>query len=170
MDVNLVLFKKNGSQKSFSLPSEVTIIGRRHDCDMYIPLKPISRKHCQLSLNNGTLELRDLGSRNGTYVNGERVEQHQLQAGDYIQIPPVTLLVQIDGKPEKIAPPTPAEERAPSGAGAAGPKEPGKQERKEEKAKGEQDEPIDLDLDENDEFADLDAEASDSFLEELEDL
>ena len=34
MDVNLVLFKKNGSQKSFALPSSITTIGRRHDCDL----------------------------------------------------------------------------------------------------------------------------------------
>ena len=37
MDVNLVLFKKDGSQKAFSVASDTTIIGRRHDCDLCIP-------------------------------------------------------------------------------------------------------------------------------------
>ncbi len=158
MDVNLVLFKKNGSKKSFSLPSNATVIGRRHDCDLYIPLKPVSRKHCELSKNDGMLRLRDLGSRNGTYVNGERVDEKPIVAGDYIQIPPITLLVQIDGEPAKIVPPTPAEERAPTVKKKAVEKKPPEQEEP----------PAQPDLD--DSFADLDFEGSDSFLDDLENL
>ena len=70
MDANLVLFKKDGSQKAFSLPSDVTIIGRRHDCDLRIPLRVVSRKHCQLSQNNEAMKIRDLDSHAGTFVNG----------------------------------------------------------------------------------------------------
>ena len=61
MDVSLVLFKKDGSRKAFSLPSSVTVIGRRSDCDLYIPLMPISRRHCQLNHDEGVLKIRDLG-------------------------------------------------------------------------------------------------------------
>lgn len=159
MDVNLVLFKKNGSRKSFSLLSEVTVIGRRHDCDFYLPLQSISRRHCQLIVNNGTVFIRDLGSKNGTFVNGEAVEERELKAGDYIQISPVTFLVQIDGRPSKIVPPAPAEEKLPNAKKPAAKSPPPAKE----------DAPIEFDLG-DDSFSELDSEASDSFLNDLEDI
>ena len=99
MKVNLVLFKKNGTTKSFPLPSAVTVIGRRQDCDLCIPLMIISRKHCELNQDQGQLTIRDLGSRNGTLVNGLQIENSPLDAGDRINIGPLTFAVQIDGVP-----------------------------------------------------------------------
>lgn len=108
MDVNLVLFKNNGSQASFSLPDGVTVLGRAHDCELRIPLKVVSRKHCQLSPNQQSLKIQDLDSRSGTFVNGKRVNAASLKAGDYVRIGPLTFQVQIDGKPSEIVPPKPA--------------------------------------------------------------
>lgn len=108
MDVNLVLFKKDGSRKVFPLPSSVTIIGRRRDCDLQIPLMDISKRHCQLNHDEGVLKVRDLGSRNGTFLNGKRINEAVVQPGDYISIGPVTLGLQIDGQPRTIDRPGPA--------------------------------------------------------------
>jgi pSer/pThr/pTyr-binding forkhead associated (FHA) protein len=106
MDANLVLLKKNGSHKTFALPSKVTVIGRREDCDLRVPLPTVSRRHCQLRLNQNSVELRDLESRCGTFVNNKRVATAiAVKAGDYIRIGPLTFVCQIDGKPEKIVPP-----------------------------------------------------------------
>ncbi len=105
MEVNLVLFKKDGSQKAFSLPNDNTIIGRRHDCDLCIPLMVVSKRHCQLNLNKEAVKIRDLDSRNGTFLNGKRINETTVKAGDYIKIGPLTFLLQIDGKPEKTIPP-----------------------------------------------------------------
>ena len=107
MDVNLVLFKKDGSQKAFSVASGTTIIGRRHDCDLCIPLMVVSKRHCQLNQNKEAVKIRDLDSRNGTFLNGKRIEETTVQPGDYIRIGPLTFLLQIDGEPEKIVPPRP---------------------------------------------------------------
>lgn len=109
MDVTLVLFKKDGSQKTFPLPSHVTVIGRRKDCDLRIPLKAVSRKHCQLSSNSEALKIRDLDSHNGTYLNNKRIDEAKAKLGDYLKIGPLTFLIQIDGQPEKIVPPPPSE-------------------------------------------------------------
>lgn len=104
MDVNLVLLKKNGPHKSFPLPSSVTVIGRRHDCDLRVPLMSISKKHCQLYLAGGKLKIRDLGSRNGTKLNGKSVKQGTaLSPGDTIKIGPVSFLLQIGGIPDNIS-------------------------------------------------------------------
>ncbi len=99
MDVNLVLTKKNGTTRPFPLPDSLTVIGRRQGCDLCIPLMEVSRRHCQLNLDGGKLTLRDLGSRNGTYVNSQRVEEVELTAGDKIGIGPLSFVVQIDGQP-----------------------------------------------------------------------
>jgi len=105
MDVNLVLFKKNGSRKDFRLPSNVTVIGRRQDCDLCIPLMVVSRKHCEINKTREALTVRDLGSSNGTYLNGKRITEAEVRPGDYLQIGPLAFGMQIDGTPEHIAVP-----------------------------------------------------------------
>ncbi|PCJ41172.1 MAG: FHA domain-containing protein [SAR86 cluster bacterium] len=54
------------------------VIGRSLDCDLTIISPQISRKHAQLTLNNDLLSVEDLGSANGTMINGESVEGVQL--------------------------------------------------------------------------------------------
>jgi len=103
MKVNLILLKLGGANKGFKLPSSVTIIGRRQDCDMCVPLMVVSRRHCAINMDEGALRIRDLDSRNGTFVNGERIEETELKAGDKIQIGPLNFIVQIDGVPEEIS-------------------------------------------------------------------
>lgn len=160
MDVNLVLFKKNGAQKTFSLPDSTTIIGRRHDCDLCIPLKTVSRRHCQLTQNKEAVTIRDLGSRGGTYLNGKRTDESALKPGDYIRIGPLTFLLQIDGEPEKIIPPKPVQPK-PAQAKPAKPK-PVQKEMPKGKALAEE---------LSGSFPELEIDdASDSFLDELEDL
>ncbi len=108
MEVNLLMARQNGAEKSFSLSSSVTVIGRRRDCDLRIPVATVSKRHCQLNQSDGTLTIRDLGSRNGTIVNGQAVKEEFIQAGDRIEIGPVRFIVQVDGKPEKAGPDKPA--------------------------------------------------------------
>ncbi len=66
------------------------LIGRSRDCDVYVPDPKVSRRHAVLrQKGNGhgpAWELEDLGSSNGTSVNGERVTQAWLQPGDLISI------------------------------------------------------------------------------------
>ena len=99
MDVNLIMFRKKGMSKSFALPSSVTVIGRRQDCDLCIPLMVVSRRHCELNIDQDRLMLRDLGSRNGTLLNGRPVDEAQLNPGDKIQVGPVSFGIQVDGVP-----------------------------------------------------------------------
>lgn len=147
MDVNLILFKNDGSQAAFPLLDGVTVLGRSHDCELRIPLKIVSRKHCQLSPNQQSLKIQDLDSRAGTFVNGKRVNSAPVKAGDYITIGPLTFQVQIDGQPAKAVPPKPA------GPAQAAKKPPAQKPR----SAGADDELPDLD-------------ASDSFLAELDEL
>ena len=86
MEVNLTLVTKSGQEKNFPLTSTVTVIGRRQDCDLCIPMMNISRRHCQINQDQNLLTIRDLGSRNGTIVNGQKIDETQLKPGDSVSI------------------------------------------------------------------------------------
>jgi pSer/pThr/pTyr-binding forkhead associated (FHA) protein len=108
MQVVLVMFRSDGERRSFSVVRNMTVIGRREDCDLRIPVGDVSRKHCRILTGADGVSIEDLGSSNGTYVNHQRVQQSQLNAGDTIGVGPVQFVIQIDGVPEddQLVPPS----------------------------------------------------------------
>ena len=106
--------------RSFSIVRDVTVIGRREDCDLRIPLSEVSRKHCRLVRDGDTVRIEDFGSANGTNVNGQRVQEAELSPGDSIEVGSVVFVVQIDGYPaeEDLAPVTAAPARRSGRPGA----------------------------------------------------
>lgn len=107
MQVILVMFKGEGERRSFSVARDVTVVGRREDCDLRIPLGEVSRKHCRIIKDGQSLRIEDLGSSNGTFHNGQRVQEAVIQPGDTIRIGSVGFVVQIDGRPpeDQMTPP-----------------------------------------------------------------
>lgn len=81
-------------EKTFRiLPGVARTIGRSTGADFILDAALVSRVHCQLvALRDGALELRDLESTNGTYVNGQRVETARLSSGDKVQVGRVELV------------------------------------------------------------------------------
>ena len=65
---------------------DVTLVGRRHECDLVLRPKSISKMHCIIVKTDGMLLLRDLGSTNGTRVNGQRVRRAALMPNDELTI------------------------------------------------------------------------------------
>ncbi len=104
MDVNLVMFARDGTRKDFPILNRLTTIGRGRECDLRVPLLTISRKHCQLISDGDTLNIRDVSSSNGTFVNNQKVTEAQLGPGDRIIVGPVIFTVQINGIPEDVKP------------------------------------------------------------------
>ena len=75
------------------LPGVIRTIGRSTGADFILDAALVSRVHCQfLAMQDGALEVRDLESTNGTYVNGERVEKARLSPGDKLQVGRVELV------------------------------------------------------------------------------
>ena len=65
------------------------VIGRQEDCDLSVPSGRISRRHAEIGfLPDKRLVVRDLGSQNGTQVNGKRITEHALEDGDEITVGP----------------------------------------------------------------------------------
>jgi len=104
METSLVMFKPNGQRKDFPLVNENTVIGRAEDCDLRIPLLSVSRRHCEITISESGVSVRDLASSNGTYVNNQRANEADLEAGDRLVIGPIVFTIQIDGQPEEIQP------------------------------------------------------------------
>jgi pSer/pThr/pTyr-binding forkhead associated (FHA) protein len=76
------------NSKTFRILSgSVRTIGRAVGADFIVDAALVSRVHCRLTaLPGGDLEVRDLESTNGTYVNGERIESATLASGDRLTI------------------------------------------------------------------------------------
>jgi pSer/pThr/pTyr-binding forkhead associated (FHA) protein len=86
-------------EKTFRiLPGNIRTIGRATGADFIVDAALISRVHCRLTaLTDGELEVRDLESTNGTYVNGERIETARLAPGDRLQVGRVELVALREG-------------------------------------------------------------------------
>ena len=75
------------------LAGGVRTIGRAPGADFIVDAALVSRVHCRVTaLPDGGLELRDLDSTNGTFVNGKRIETARLATGDRIQVGRVELV------------------------------------------------------------------------------
>lgn len=76
---------------------EKIMIGRALECDISILEPGLSRKHAELDLIGDELTLKDLGSSNGTYVNGEKIDEVSLKDGDVLQFFKVRFIVSAPG-------------------------------------------------------------------------
>lgn len=68
------------------LVKDLTLIGRGDDCDLQIDHKSVSKRHCILVKTDGLVLIRDLGSTNGTRVNGQRVRRGSLLPNDDLSV------------------------------------------------------------------------------------
>lgn len=65
---------------------DLIVVGRKEDCDVRLDHKSVSKQHCVIVKTDGLLLLRDLGSTNGTRVNGTRVRRAALLPNDQVAI------------------------------------------------------------------------------------
>jgi predicted component of type VI protein secretion system len=64
----------------------MVMVGRHSQCDARLDSHWVSLRHCMLTEDGGDVVVRDLGSTNGTWVNGLRVERGRLKPGDEMSI------------------------------------------------------------------------------------
>ena len=84
------------------LDRPIVFVGRHADCDVRIESKKISRRHCCIVQLHDKLVIRDLGSTNGIYFNGQRVEEAVLVVKDELQIANLRYHV-VGGDPKPVA-------------------------------------------------------------------
>ncbi len=89
-----------GATLEHELSQGELILGRSSSCGLVLPDQKISRQHARLRLDGQSVLIEDLGSRNGTFVNSERVESADLRVGDEIRLGDATLLLITPGVEE----------------------------------------------------------------------
>ena len=109
MNYVLQVVRGRSASTTLKLTDNVTSLGRHDDCVIRIKSSQVSRRHCELFEVGGQLMLRDLGSSNGTYVNGKRVAGEQpVKHGDELTVGAVTFRVAKLGQPASALPASPA--------------------------------------------------------------
>ena len=105
----------SGSRSGLVIPITIPqfMIGRAEDCQLKPRSELISRYHCAILSEPSYVAVRDLGSKNGVYVNGERIGvEQELKNGDKLAIGPLEFLVVLtsDAPKPQVAQPAPAPE------------------------------------------------------------
>jgi hypothetical protein len=95
----LVVVRGPNAGSRFLLDRPATTIGRHPDSDIFLDDVTVSRRHAEVVLVDEGVLVKDLGSLNGSYVNGERVDERTLTSGDEVQIGRFKLLFVGDGEP-----------------------------------------------------------------------
>ncbi|MCA9078850.1 MAG: FHA domain-containing protein [Planctomycetaceae bacterium] len=85
-----------------AITQDVTIVGRKRGlCDVYVDHSSVSKIHCVIAKTDGLLFFRDLGSTNGTKVNGQRVSRGALLPGDELYFASVRYRIHLGpGEPD----------------------------------------------------------------------
>ena len=81
----LQMIEGPGAPRVISLIEDRDVVGRSIEASIYIPSSLLSREHMALERVEGEIRAKDLGSRNGVYLNGLRIHAVILRNGDLIQ-------------------------------------------------------------------------------------
>jgi pSer/pThr/pTyr-binding forkhead associated (FHA) protein len=117
LKVLLIVVQGKPEGKTIPITGPVFRVGRGLDCHLRPNSEEVSRNHTEITLTETEAIVRDLGSRNGTRVNGRLLTgSHTLKSGELLQVGPLTFAVAIQGAPIEVAMPA----DRPSGAIAVG--------------------------------------------------
>jgi hypothetical protein len=98
MQRQLVIIEGPDSGRTLSLADGQTLaVGRGQACDVRLSDPRVSRTHCRLQVDDGSVVIQDAGSGGGTHVNDSPIEQHTLRPGDVIRIGDTKLRYQLEG-------------------------------------------------------------------------
>ena len=89
------------------VPNKEIVVGRSSDLDMVLVEEMVSRKHARITYEHESIVIEDLGSTNGTFVNGEKIKRVQLKEGDRVLIGTSILKVVAQDGPPPQAPSRP---------------------------------------------------------------
>jgi hypothetical protein len=95
--LNASLQLDDGSNRTYSLKQGGNVVGRGQDADFRLPDTGVSRRHLEITWDGQSATLADLGSTNGTTVNGTPVQTWQLADGDVIRIGHSSLVFRTQG-------------------------------------------------------------------------
>lgn len=121
----LVVLTQSQAGRSCDLTGERTTVGRVEDNAFQIAEPSVSSHHCEILLRGSDIVVKDLGSTNGTFINGEKITEGVLKAGQTLRLGNIELKLDTPGAPASTPPPA-APATPPPAAPAPPKKEPAK--------------------------------------------
>jgi pSer/pThr/pTyr-binding forkhead associated (FHA) protein len=100
MEVKLVVVGGSHAGMAIPIPGPKFLIGRGEGCQFRPQNKLISRNHCAILVQENSVTIEDAGSRNGTFVNGEKIQQRELKNGDRVKVGVFELQVELSASLE----------------------------------------------------------------------
>ena len=88
---SVVIVEGPGAGQEYPLEKAVSVLGREKGADILLPDTAVSRRHAALDAEGTAFRLRDLGSTNGTLLNGEKIREGAIRHGDRFQVGNTTL-------------------------------------------------------------------------------
>jgi pSer/pThr/pTyr-binding forkhead associated (FHA) protein len=82
----LVVQRGPGAGSRYLLDTDLSTVGRHPESDIFLDDITVSRRHVEFRRDSGSFRVHDVGSLNGTYLNGDRVDDAELQNGDEVRI------------------------------------------------------------------------------------
>src|SRR5580658_8162639 len=105
----LVVLTQSMAGRSCDLASERTTVGRVEENNFQISEPSVSSRHCEILLRGNDVVVKDLGSTNGTFINGERItEEGVLKPGQTLRLGNVELKLDGPGASASASAPSPA--------------------------------------------------------------
>jgi pSer/pThr/pTyr-binding forkhead associated (FHA) protein len=97
VSANFIIKGPSGVEKSYPMRQLAVTIGRSDHCDISVKDSSMSGRHAEIRKSQGEIKVRDLGSANGIYLNGERIEEAELFDGDVLRLGQTSLRVDVVG-------------------------------------------------------------------------
>ena len=102
MAVEHRLVIQHGDRKTVHvLQTQTTVLGRDSSCDLFFVDRKLSRRHARLEASESDVDLIDLGSRNGCWVNGARISRQRLHPGDILRIGSLRMHFYTESRPDE---------------------------------------------------------------------
>jgi hypothetical protein len=97
VSANFIVKGPSGVEKAYPMRSVTVTIGRSDQCDIAVKDSSMSGKHAEISKINGEIRVKDLGSANGIWLNGERVDDVELFDGDVLRLGQTSIRIDVVG-------------------------------------------------------------------------
>src|SRR2546423_11978115 len=94
---NFIVKEPSGAVKTFPMRQDRFVIGRSDRCELSIADSSVSGRHAEILRTHGDIKIRDVGSANGIYLNGERIEEAELFDGDVLRLGQTSIRIDVVG-------------------------------------------------------------------------
>jgi hypothetical protein len=97
VSANFIIKGPSGVEKSYPMRQLAVTIGRSDHCDISVKDSSMSGRHAEIRKSDGEIKVRDLGSANGIFLNGERIDEAELFDGDVLRLGQTSVRVDVVG-------------------------------------------------------------------------